>query len=78
MTVKKDVQVARKRGREGEVIRAMPERKHFFREVFRNTNKPTIITYMHSTDAPGHPCTITELTMIARVDIQIGLACAHD
>ena len=33
MTAEKDVQVARKKGRGGgggEVIRAMPERKHFF------------------------------------------------
>ena len=38
MTAEKDVQVARKKGRGrggGEVIRAMPERKHsFFQEVF--------------------------------------------
>ena len=37
MTAEKDVQVARKKGRGkgGEVIRAMPERKHsFFNEVF--------------------------------------------
>ena len=37
MTAEKDVQVARKKGRGegGEVIRAMPERKHsFLKEVF--------------------------------------------
>ena len=35
MTAEKDVQLARKRGRGGEVIWAMPERKHsFFQEVF--------------------------------------------
>ena len=37
MTAEKDVQVARKKGR-GEVIWAMPERKHsFLNEVFPNT-----------------------------------------
>ena len=35
MTAEKDVQVARKKGRGGEVIWAMPERKHsFLNEVF--------------------------------------------
>ena len=35
MTAEKDVQVARKKGRGGEVIWAMPERKHsFLHEVF--------------------------------------------
>ena len=41
MTAEKDVQVARKKGRGegGEVIRAMPERKHsFFQEVFPNND----------------------------------------
>ena len=38
MTAEKDVQVARKKGRGGEVIWAMPERKHsFLNEVFPNT-----------------------------------------
>ena len=37
MTAEKDVQVARKKGRGGEVIWAMPERKHsFLHEVFPN------------------------------------------
>ena len=38
MTAEKDVQVARKKGRGGEVIWAMPERKHsFLKEVFPNS-----------------------------------------
>ena len=43
MTAEKDVQVARKKGRGGEVIWAMPERKHsFLNEVFP---KPKIKIY---------------------------------
>ena len=39
LTAEKDVQVARKRGRGGEVIWAMPERKHLFlNEVFPKTH----------------------------------------
>ena len=39
LTAKKDVQVARNGGRGGEVIRAMPERKHsFLNEVFPYPN----------------------------------------
>ena len=41
LTAEKDVQVARKKGRGegGEVIRAMPERKHLFlKEVFPNAH----------------------------------------
>ena len=46
MTAEKDVQVARKRGRGegGEVIRAMPERKHsFLKEVFPKAKVQLIV-----------------------------------
>ena len=47
MTAEKDVQVARKKGRGGEVIWAMPERKHLFLyEVFpKGRHKKYIFFY---------------------------------
>ena len=45
MTTEKDVQVAREKGRGGEVIWAMPERKHsFLNEVFPIT--PTVFVFL--------------------------------
>ena len=49
MTAEKDVQVARKKGRGegGEVIRAMPERKHsFFQEVFPKNGQHKLKFYL--------------------------------
>ena len=49
MATEKDVQVARKKGRGGEVIRAMPERKHsFLHEVF-----PEVGRYIHVLQMPS-------------------------
>ena len=49
MTAEKDVQVARKKGGGGgEVIWAMPERKHSFsNEVFPYISKPSVIEILY-------------------------------
>ena len=74
MTAEKDVQVARKRGRGegGEVIWAMPERKHsFLKEVFPNTI--TLKSYIRPAANPQPKSTQQNSTLLKQLTVGWGV-----